>query len=156
MASAAGYRWTLWACFSLFLPLLALSQEQVEFDESFNPTALRDWPSSKAKVEYIASPEVYGSARSDTLILPEEPPEYVFRVQLGSTTEYEEAIELETRARFSFDEVVVLAFDSPYYKVRVGKYADREEAQALQREAVKEGYRRAWVLRTENDAEDTE
>ncbi len=130
-----------------------MGQSQNEFDESFNPTSLRDWPDSKAKIEYVASPETYHGSDSDSLILPEEPPEYVYRVQLGSTMDYEEAIELETRARYSFDEVVVLAFDSPYYKVRVGKHSDREEAQALQRQAVRSGYRRAWVLRTENDEE---
>lgn len=141
----------LWAFSSLLVPLLLLGQQIQEFDESFNPTSLRDWPDSRAKIEQVQSTTSYRSVDSDSLILPEEPPEYVFRVQLGSTMDYDEAIELETRARYTFDELVILAFDSPYYKVRVGKYEDREEAQDLQRRAIKEGYRRAWVLRTENE-----
>jgi hypothetical protein len=46
-----------------------------------------------------------------------------------------------------------MQFDSPYYKIRVGKMNNREDAQGLQQFAIRNGYRRAWVIRTENTPE---
>jgi hypothetical protein len=78
---------------------------------------------------------------------------FVFRVQLGSTNNYDEAIALETRAASTFEDEIMIQFDSPYYKIRVGKMNNREDAQSLQQFAFQNGFRRAWVIRTENTPE---
>ncbi|NQV15258.1 SPOR domain-containing protein [bacterium] len=60
------------------------------------------------------------------------------------------AIALEERAVETFEDEIIIQFDSPYYKIRVGKMKNREDAQNLQQFAINNGYRRAWVIRTEN------
>lgn len=141
-----------WVLFS-FLLWASTSFSQSNLDESFNPTALRDWPSSRAQIEQVRGLGEYELANMDTLPLFEERPDFIFKVQLGTTTDYDEALLLDAGARSVFNEEVTMVFDSPYYKIRVGYLTNREDAQELQRDAVKKGYRRSWVVRTENTSE---
>ena len=140
---------------SLLLPLILLGQENAKLDESFDPTTLNDWPDSKARIEQIKSLKEYYStlgSQVDTVEIVEYS-DFVFRVQLGSTSDYDAAIALEQRAAEAFEEEIIIQFDSPYYKIRVGKMPNREDAQNLQQFAIQNGYRRAWVIRTENTPE---
>ncbi len=141
--------------FSLVLPLIMLGQEKVKLDESFDPTTLHDWPSSKARIEQIKSLRSHYANMGDNMDTVEvtEYSSFVFRVQLGSTNDYDDAIALETRAAATFEEEIMMQFDSPYYKIRVGKMNNREDAQSLQQFAFQNGFRRAWVIRTENTPE---
>jgi len=137
---------------SLLLPLLVMGQSNAKLDESFDPTTLHDWPSSKARIEQIKSLKAYYASMGDDMDTVEVVDQFsfVFRVQLGSTNDYDEAIALETRAASTFEEEIIMQFDSPYYKIRVGKMNHREDAQRLQQYAMRNGFRRAWVIRTEN------
>ncbi len=140
------------AYFSLFLPLIIWGQLDIVLDESFDPTSLHDWPDSKVRIEEIKSLKEFYSGLEEQADSVEfiEYPDFVFRVQLGSTNDYDIAIALEERAVKVFDHEIMIQFDSPYYKIRVGKMNNREDAQSLQQIAIQNGYRRAWVIRTEN------
>ncbi len=136
---------------SLLFPLCIWGQNRVRLDESFDPTSLNDWSNSRAQIEQIKSLKTYYAelgTQIDTVDLIEYA-SFVFRVQLGSTDDYDAAIEFEERASKTFDEEIVVQFDSPYYKIRVGKMNNREDAQRLQEIAMENGFRRAWVIRTE-------
>ena len=137
---------------SLMLPLIVLGQQNQKMDESFDPTSLNDWPDSRARIEQIKSLKDYYAGVGDQIdsIGIVEHYDFVFRVQLGSTSDYDRAILIEERAAEIFDEEILLQFDSPYYKIRVGSMNNREDAQNLQQFAIQNGYRRAWVIRTEN------
>ncbi|MEA3286828.1 MAG: SPOR domain-containing protein [Candidatus Marinimicrobia bacterium] len=140
------------AFISFLLPLLLWGQRSVGLDESFDPTSLNDWADSKARIERIKSLQEYFDGLGDLVDTVEivEYSDYVYRVQLGSTNDYDAAIAFETRAAAAFEEDILVQFDSPYYKIRVGMMNNREEAQKLQQYAIKNGYRRAWVIRTKN------
>ena len=140
---------------SLLVPLLVLGQNKVKLDESFDPTTLHDWPSSKARIEQIKSLRAYYTSMGDNIDTVEvtEYSSFVFRVQLGSTINYDEAIALETRAALTFEDEIMIQFDSPYYKIRVGKMNNLEDAQSLQQFAFQNGFRRSWVIRIENTPE---
>ncbi|NQV30294.1 MAG: SPOR domain-containing protein [Candidatus Marinimicrobia bacterium] len=143
------------AYISLLLPFLIWGQSNIKLDESFDPTSLHDWSSSRVQIEQIKSLKTYYAevgVQVDTVELVEYA-SFVFRVQLGSTNDYDAAIALVERAGKTFNEEIVLQFDSPYYKIRVGKMNNREDAQRLQQFAIQNGYRRAWVIRTENTPE---
>jgi len=145
----------LLVCISCILPLMLFGQSKVRLDESFDPTSLNDWPGTRERIEQIRSLKVHYASLGDDAATgePEEYSAFVFRVQLASTSDYDEAIAIETRAASTFDEDIILHFDSPYYKIRVGKMNNREDAQALQQIAMENGFRRAWVIRTENAPE---
>ena len=71
-----------------------------------------------------------------------------YRVQLIQTTDPEEVRNVQKDAFLQFDHGVYRVFDPPFYKVRVGDFAEWRHAENLQREALKRGYREAWVIRT--------
>ncbi|MCF7824994.1 MAG: SPOR domain-containing protein [Candidatus Marinimicrobia bacterium] len=142
------------AYFSLLLPVLIVGQNFNDLDESFDPTTLKDWGESKVRIEQIRSVKDYYKELGDTKdsLVAADRSEYVFRVQLTSTNDYENAKAIEERAITIFDEDIMIQFDSPYYKIRVGSMNNREDAQKLQSFAMQKGYRRAWVIRTKNSS----
>lgn len=153
MEKQDGYRMKQLALFSLFLfPILIVAQSHAGLDESFDPTSLSDWGNSKARVEKVrALSEHLAHLDADTGVVEilEEAP-FIFRVQLASTRDMERASAIEEHALQVFEEEVIVHFDSPFYKIRVGKMENREDAQNLQRKAMETGYRRSWVIRTVN------
>jgi hypothetical protein len=80
---------------------------------------------------------------------PEKPqPKQVngFRVQIFAGAEEQVARMAEVEAHFEFDARIYLVFDSPNYKIRLGDFTVRDEADELRREAYRKGYRDAWVV----------
>lgn len=138
----------------LILPVLLMGQSQTRLDESFEPTNLSDWPDSKDRIERIKSLQEHLADKSleENAVETLEVPDFVFRVQIGSTMDFDVAQSIEEDAAGKFDEEIQVQFDSPYYKIRVGSLHSRDEARELQQLAVKNGYRRAWVIRTENNS----
>ena len=69
-----------------------------------------------------------------------------FRVQLFTTKLYREAQEAVRTAEEIFDQSVYVDYEVPYFKVRVGSFADRDAAEDYQQRAKAAGYRNAWVV----------
>jgi hypothetical protein len=67
-----------------------------------------------------------------------------------STSDYflADSIYHEIRSQFG-DSTVEKVFNLPYYKIRIGNCATREEAERLLVRAQELGYRDAWVIRTQ-------
>jgi hypothetical protein len=70
----------------------------------------------------------------------------VYRVQLFTSKLFGEARRAVMVAEEIFDRPVFLDYEVPYYKVRVGSFADREEAEEYQLRAQAAGYENAWVV----------
>ena len=72
----------------------------------------------------------------------------VYQAQLFNSTVYSESF-LERRiAEEIFDEPVFLDYEAPYFKVRLGEFRKKREAENYLRQIVKRsGYSDAWVLR---------
>ncbi len=70
----------------------------------------------------------------------------VFRVQLYTSKQYGEARKAVVVAEEIFDQPVYLDYEVPYYKVRVGNYASRDDADEYQPRVRAAGYRNAWVV----------
>lgn len=70
-----------------------------------------------------------------------------FRIQLFSSSNIDEATTAKAEAtqKFSSDSIYVV-FDAPVYKVRVGDFINRYEANQRLPEFVTQGYRDAWVV----------
>ena len=114
--------------------------------EDFDPTALDDYD-----IDVEESDAVLSGVNDPTLNTVEMLRDSVgtgYRVQLIQTTEPEEAKDIERDAILRFDEAVYRVFDPPFYKVRVGDFADWYDAEKIQKLAIKKGFREAWVVRT--------
>ena len=69
-----------------------------------------------------------------------------YRVQLFTSKLYGEARQVLRVAQEIFDRPVFLDYEVPYFKVRVGSFSDREDAEDYQQRAKAAGYPEAWVV----------
>lgn len=71
-----------------------------------------------------------------------------FRVQVFSTNDALAAEITKARLISLFYEEVRVTFDAPNYKVRIGKFANRRQAEAFRLRLYNAGYRQAWIVRS--------
>jgi len=71
----------------------------------------------------------------------------VYRIQVFTSRLYVEANQERLLAEEIFSLPVYLDFEVPYYKVRVGDFATREEAEKILPEMTRIGYSETWVAR---------
>jgi hypothetical protein len=77
-----------------------------------------------------------------------------YQVQLFASPDAAQAEEIKIQAMMLFpDHPVDMIWDAPNYKVRLGMFAIRDDAQELKRQALRLGYRDAWVVRFKSGSE---
>ena len=69
-----------------------------------------------------------------------------YRVQILTTKVYGEASAARRVAEEIFDRPVFMDYEVPYFKLRVGNFSDRDEAESYQTRAKAAGYGNAWVV----------
>ncbi len=70
----------------------------------------------------------------------------VFKVQVLSSKLFGEAKQAQRVAEEIFDQPVALDYEVPYFKVRVGAFRDRYEAERYSQRVRAAGYADAWVV----------
>ena len=76
-------------------------------------------------------------------------PEFVqgFRVQLFSTTQFEELSEKKVEVERLFpDERFYVVYDPPVYKIRVGNFLTRFAADQFSKKLEQQGYKNSWIV----------
>ncbi len=68
------------------------------------------------------------------------------RIQLHSTEVFGDAKRERLIAEEIFDQPVYLDYEVPYYKVRVGSFSDRKDAESYLQKAKSAGYQNAWIV----------
>ena len=71
-----------------------------------------------------------------------------FRVQVLATRTRENADQLRQTLAEGYAEEIYIVFEAPNYKVRMGNFIDRRQAESLRQTLVKSGYPSAWIIRT--------
>ena len=71
-----------------------------------------------------------------------------WRVQLSANSTLADADGRARGARAKFTEPVYVEYEPPFYKVRVGDFLTRPEAESMATRARAEGYEGAWVVET--------
>ncbi len=69
-----------------------------------------------------------------------------YRIQLYTSKLYGEARHELRVAQEIFDRPVFLDYEVPYYKIRVGSFADRDKADEYLQRVKAAGYSTAWVV----------
>ena len=130
--------------------LLILLQVSVLFSQnnaSFNPDLLIDpeprWPEI---LNPLSDNEVRTSAsRSlDSNITEIEG----FRVQIFATQDRNKADQLQEELALKFDEKIYVIFEAPNYKLRIGNFLDRDDAEILRMRLVSSDFPSSWIVRT--------
>ena len=70
-----------------------------------------------------------------------------FRVQVLSAQNGDIAEEMRMELVARLNHKVQVIFDAPNYKVRVGAFTDRNDAERLRKQLYTLGYRQAWIVR---------
>ena len=121
-----------------------------EYDESFDPNSLNDDDIIITKIETkVADTKKTGSESqvSEGEIKYREASG--FRVQLLATKNIETATLTEQEAKdifISMKHTIYLVFDAPQYKVRVGDFLNRNDAEEVRDIAKDYGYRDAFIV----------
>ena len=71
-----------------------------------------------------------------------------YRVQIVISQNEEELQNLQSKIEKSINEKTYIIFELPNYKLRVGNFLNRKEAENFQKTIIRLGYRTAWVVPT--------
>ena len=77
-----------------------------------------------------------------------------YRVQIVISQNEQELQDVKIEIENSIDEKTYIIFELPNYKLRVGNFLNRKEAENFQKKIVRLGYRTAWVVPTMIEKED--
>lgn len=70
-----------------------------------------------------------------------------FRVQIYSTADVDEAMQKKDYYQASLDSMkIYLVYDAPYYKIRVGDFNSKDQANAIKSLLRERGMNEAWVV----------
>lgn len=128
-------------------------KEAAQYDESFDPVRLDD-DHIDFKEESKPAAHAKGTDRIDILREPAEKEDKLvdgFRIQLFATKDIESATIAKKEAQFVFanDSLnVYVEFDSPYYKLRIGDFRDRDKAEQFREITREKGYSSSWIVKT--------
>ena len=125
------------------ISLLSAQKKKIRFDEGFDPATLKE---PKIKLPVMLKPDEplppqFSPVETDTVVDG-------FRVQVISTQDLNEANRLMMELSSLFGNEVYIVFDSPNYKVRVGNFRSRGNAEKARQRIVALGHRAAWIIRT--------
>ncbi len=77
-----------------------------------------------------------------------------YRVQILISQNVNELEVIQDKLMKSVDKKIYIIFELPNYKLRVGNFLNRKEAESFQKKIVRLGYRTAWVVPTMIEMED--
>ena len=77
-----------------------------------------------------------------------------YRVQIVISQNEQELQDVKIEIEKSIDEKTYIIFELPNYKLRVGNFLNRKEAESFQKKIVRLGYKTAWVVPTMIEKED--
>jgi hypothetical protein len=121
-----------------------LKEFLAKYEKTFDPSAYNPEVES-IKVEEKNVHNAIESANTVEVALPETIPG--FRIQVLFTPEIDEANQIrDSLNTYIPEEWTYIVFDAPYYKVRIGNFMERYEAQALLRRLVSLGFSESWVV----------
>ena len=132
------------------IPLLIISfvlGQETDLKKIFDPNKHRDvqpkWP-------VIINNVLPGVSAIDS-ILAADTVHWVtdgFRVQVLASNSMTKADSLSIILNSTVEDSVYVVYETPNYKVRIGDYVVREDADKMRQNLHKMGYRSAWVIRT--------
>ncbi len=106
----------------------------------------RDPPPKEAEGE--DEQRLFASVESRTEAVRAEREGWGYKVQIYLTLSEEDAESVASAARARLEEKVVVEFDPPYYKVRIGNCTSADEAEELLYRVKSAGYPDAWIVRS--------
>ena len=131
----------------IFFGVFLLSTLIGQKDERFNSNRLKDILPKFPKIQHSFIRTNINN--SDSLTLDTTKVEMDgFRVQVFSTRFSNTADSIKTVLGKIVVEKIYITFDAPIYKVRVGNFVSRNNAEKMKHRLVKLGYNSSWIIRS--------
>lgn len=122
---------------------LCLSQTD---KDKFDPSKLKNpeprWPKIISPVTVVSQWVKTDTPDSAQVIIEG------FRVQVLATGDRGKAENLKNELSLNYVDDIYVVFEAPNYKVRMGNFIDRKNAEQFRQILVKNGYPSAWIIRT--------
>ena len=129
------------------LMVLSLGFSQGQKKVNFDPDKLKDpepqWPKVVSPFSSDTK-ELKPAGNSDSSQIIIEG----FRVQVLATSSRENADRLRDELSIEYGKNIYIVFEAPNYKVRIGNFIDRRQAENSRLELIKKGYPSSWIIRT--------
>ncbi len=117
------------------------------YEATLNPSDYDD------EVDIVQRSHIEAKKKEGTIEIPPDSTTIVeeviqgFRIQVYSSSNVDEAVRAKSVAieKF-FSDSVYMVYDAPVYKIRVGDFANRYEANQRLPEFIESGYRDAWIV----------
>ena len=133
--------------FKCSMTMLIVSTFYCQTKEEFDPSRLKDIAPKWPRINH--SFMKYKTASLDSSIVDTSLKEMDgFKVQVFASRFSHSADSLKAVLDEKVDEDVSIVFDAPVYKVRVGNFVARNEAEKMRMNLVKFGYDTAWIVRS--------
>ena len=102
-------------------------------------------------IRALGFPDAYVVRTQIVNVLPESDATSGFRVQIfsSSTLDSAENAQMQARVQLARNDVFI-DFEPPYFKVRVGNFQTRNNAEKLLEEVTKKGYETAFIVQTKS------
>ena len=71
-----------------------------------------------------------------------------YRIQVATSTSEESLVSIQKNLEKLTNEKIYIIFELPNYKIRVGNYLTRKDAEVLLKKLSRNGYRYAWIVPT--------
>ncbi len=127
------------------------SHPDEKYDESFDPMTLDDNDIKFPSIKKATNPNNNNNTTTSNNTPEAQKEVNGFRVQIIATQDLEKATLLEEKAKSQFSMNgynTYLVFEAPLYKIRLGDFTSRNKADELKVQALKYGYREAFIVRT--------
>ena len=126
-----------------FLVCNLYCQTDYIFDENFDPSNLvePDLVLPLIIKPFDDNPQYLNNAIDDSIIDG-------YRIQVTSTNNLDFANSLSIKIKEKFNYETYIIFDSPNYKLRVGNFALRSNAENVRINLINHGYKKSWIIRT--------
>ncbi|HVN49550.1 MAG TPA: SPOR domain-containing protein [Bacteroidota bacterium] len=117
-----------------------------EYEATLNPSDFDEEPAALQQANRTDQPQPPIDISKDSVVIHEEVVQG-FRIQLFSSSSIDEATATKEEAALKFiSDSIYIVFDAPVYKVRVGDFISRYEANQRLPEFIAQGFRDAWVV----------
>ena len=134
---------------SLLFNLIYSQNKKIDFNPDLLNAPEPNWPKIVNPLSFSFESESAISLKNDSIQADIEG----FRVQVFATQDRRKAEGIKEELSFKFDESIYIIFEAPNYKVRIGNFLDRDDAEKLRMELVKESLSSSWIVRTKIQAE---
>jgi cell division protein FtsN len=121
-----------------------------EYEGTFDPSKYRDTKETEKQEEDPAATALPETEHREEFVTIERIEQKMgYRIQIFSTTGIDDAEQRrdEYREMLGDSVAVTIVFDAPYYKIRVGNFLEKADAEAERARLKEFGLNEAWVVR---------